>query len=1490
MTSFLKGMAMSFFLLIGTLLYSNVHYVDTLASGLENGTSWTDAYRSLQDALSAAATGDTIFIKMGVYLPHGSDNSVSFDMIEGINIYGGFSGTELLADAGFWDNRDTEAYETILSGDINGDDVGLSNNSENSLHIITNSVTGVILDGLTFKGGNATGNNGGALYSTTGSLTFNNLKFFYNSAQFGGAVTIYNTNIVADSCIFYANQASSAGGALYNMEGNATFYNCVFLDNYVTFSTSDNSQTLYNNGAASVSFVNTIFWLNQDIQGDIIYDGSSVLTYYNCLIKGSPSLAWYANYGIDGGNNIAGYPHFVDYANLDFDLYDDSPAINAGNTSYGNNIGYYQGSGVYAPAVSITESLTSFGDVLVGDSSNEQNYTVSGSNLLGNLYIIAPADYELTLTTGDYSGKTDSITLMPSGGTVPTTTVYVRFKPTSEGVADSYILHNSIEFIDPDTLNVYGTGVVPTLTVQTSTIPFGSIFLHENSVEESYTVSGSYLSGPIVITAPNYFDITTESGNYSGNTDTITIDAIDGMVPDTTIYARFSPSVEGYTGGYIRHETAGPIVRNKLLTGTGVHGPIYYVDNNATGNDDGSNWENAFTDLKSALLSVDAGDTIVVAKGVYKPHASARDAYFDMVDGVKVFGGFAGNESIDSTTIAERDFITNKTTLSGDLGDNDNLGTTTDNSYKVVRFYGISTGFTEETVLDGFTISGGNGNGASSDQYRGAAIYMLTSSAGDCSPLLRNLVLEKNRAKSGGAVYLQGVIDAYSGNYTTFQNVVFQNNASYSPSGAAGAVYISSVPNFECSPTFTNCAFLNNTSEAGAGAVYVSGGYIGGAGSSYPVFRNVTFYGNVSGTSVGDAVYCNGQEGAASPEYVNTIFYGSTTYIIYNFVTTGVANPTYSHCLITNSPSSSWNSSFGGDLGNNINGNPMFVDAENNIVSVYTGSPVLGTGNATYGNNIGYYQGAGEATPSVIISNELSYFGLVEVGEISSEQQFDISGSDLMSNIVITSPVGFEISTNSGGGFVNESPITLEPSSGVVPTTTFYVRFSPQSSGIFNDSIQITTTGLSNAYIVTEGYGGGKPTISPIANIDACTGDPVQTAFTVSDDDVSTCTVAALSDNPSLLPNDSILIVGENGNYDMYITPPVSSSGTVTVSVTVTDSQANDSTVTFDLNLTAGPVIEVTFTQKICNEDNASIEANASGGTGQIEYWFSSNGYYDVDSIFNNLWDGSYVVIARDANYCTDTSAIYQVETPPYLTAYVQEVQNVSCVGENDGALVVNATGGWGGYEYSIDSVSFQNQSVIGGLSEGYYTAYVRDTLGCVTQTPSNYINGAIENEILNVTIYTESGGTYSISIVSSGGAFPVEYSIDGTNYQEDSFFYEVAPGNYTAYVRDNNGCIVTKDFTVDATSLDNLFTGDKLVYPNPAQDIIYIDKEMVVLGIQAINLFSCDGKLVVMKDISQNQEFSGILDVSTLEQGLYSLHLKLKDNTAFIKQIAIIR
>lgn len=144
--------------------------------------------------------------------------------------------------------------------------------------------------------------------------------------------------------------------------------------------------------------------------------------------------------------------------------------------------------------------------------------------------------------------------------------------------------------------------------------------------------------------------------------------------------------------------------------------PIIFVDQDASGANDGSSWEDAFTDLQDALSAAASGDYIWVAEGVYKPtNTSDRTIEFIVPQGVSMMGGFSGIE-VDPY---QRDIAGNITTLSGNIGD---ITTPDDNSYHVL----LVTGATQPHEINGFVIQGGNANGTSTDG-NGGAIFVSGS-------------------------------------------------------------------------------------------------------------------------------------------------------------------------------------------------------------------------------------------------------------------------------------------------------------------------------------------------------------------------------------------------------------------------------------------------------------------------------------------------------------------------------------------------------------------------------------------------------------------------------------------------------------------------------------------------------------------------------------------------------------------------------------------
>ena len=368
-------------------------------------------------------------------------------------------------------------------------------------------------------------------------------------------------------------------------------------------------------------------------------------------------------------------------------------------------------------------------------------------------------------------------------------------------------------------------------------------------------------------------------------------------------------------------------------------GGVIYVDHSATGDNDGGSWANAFTDLQAALTAAGAGDEIWVAAGVYKPVVPSdpddvteaeREATFNLVSGVGLYGGFVGNESDRD----QRDWLTHITVLSGDIDDNDSVddrGVVLDandiqgrNSYTVVTGIGVDTA----TVIDGFLITAG-GN----DQAFGFGGGMRN---GNGDPTVSNIHFIGNRADSGGGMYTEV-------SSPTLINLRFSGNrASY----MGGGLYVNA-----SDATLINASFIGNVAQRNGGGMVNQ--------ASDTILTNLSFSGN---STLGDFDESGGaifNLSGGNPVIRNTIIWqnrdstgtGSPTASIGNFS----ANPQISFSLIQGcNPDGAWNANCGSDAGDNLaDANPLFIDTPNPTgdapitgnLRLQEGSPAINAGN-----------------------------------------------------------------------------------------------------------------------------------------------------------------------------------------------------------------------------------------------------------------------------------------------------------------------------------------------------------------------------------------------------------------------------------------------------------------------------------------------------------------------------------------------------------------
>jgi uncharacterized protein YdeI (BOF family) len=286
---------------------TQVIYVDRNATGLHNGSSWTTAFTTIQEAIDTVYTlgGGEVWVAKGKYSENRQDSTGAVVLKENVAIYGGFVGNETNRDQRSW-----SIYTTIIDGSY-------SRNSAKAYHVVKGA-NDSILDGFTITGGYANSTypeeRGGGLLVNAGTMQINNCKFSINSSSgYGGAlctITTSPTSFQINNCIFTDN-ASVRGAGIYFAFSTAIISDSTFERNTVLSNGGDPRPGggLYN-FASIVTVKNSAFLNNASPWGAGIYDNSSTAAttmIINCIFIG--------NYGMTPASGLhssgAGYCNVI---------------------------------------------------------------------------------------------------------------------------------------------------------------------------------------------------------------------------------------------------------------------------------------------------------------------------------------------------------------------------------------------------------------------------------------------------------------------------------------------------------------------------------------------------------------------------------------------------------------------------------------------------------------------------------------------------------------------------------------------------------------------------------------------------------------------------------------------------------------------------------------------------------------------------------------------------------------------------------------------------------------------------------------------------------------------------------------------------------------------------------------------------------------------------------------------------------------------------
>ncbi|MEM9895609.1 MAG: SprB repeat-containing protein, partial [Bacteroidota bacterium] len=798
------------FLLSGFRLFGQIVHVDPAATGTGDGASWANAVTDLQAGIDLAATVASssfpiqVWIKSGTYkATTGTDREVSYELKSYVELYGGFDGTETTLA-----QRTISANPTVLSGDI-GTINDAADNSRTTF-IYTSSFEGpIIIDGLTLDSYTNISNANGAvglIFGPEGPIPvveYLNCVFQNNEITFGSVTGFSEIPHVFQSCTFLNN---GVGGAVRNairvanIDADITVENSLFVGNREPILRQLGKLRLVNNtfvkNTVNVLYLqeqttsfnafvyNNIFWGNPGT--DMVVDANAVqdLIADRNIVEDPFTF---------GTSTISEEPLFQDFTGGDYSLTVCSPALEVGNNSVISG--------------SITEDLA-------GNPRLSNNTIDLGAFENPNMPLLFSAiEVGPIQCAGESTG---SISVNAGGGT---------------GSGVRYSLDGS---------TAQSSGLFENLSAGTY-----EVFIEDDG-DECLISEIFILEDPI----PIQIDFTV---NNSPTMNTITVSASGGEAPytyslDGTNYVNGDLPLAG-TGTYTiyaRDLTGCVATKAVYLTSEGRN--VIFLDPDATGDESGSSWSDAITDLQAAIeaAAVTASDDfpseVWAIDGTYYPDVPSstdRRKTIFMRNNVHLLGGFASGE----TEASERDPKVRVTTLSGDIGV---PGDSTDNSYGMLT---VGTDVTNEALIDGWTLQGAF---SLAIEPTNGAIHLM----GDVGTFhIRNCEFRFNLSNQGACIRTLGVIN-------TTSTVNIETSAFYNNGFLATSNYIGSAIYVKNELSVANSVFFDNRS--GLGGVF----YIGGQDGQLSSINN-TYYQSLAGNS--GSVLFDASGGTATVRWYNNI-------------------------------------------------------------------------------------------------------------------------------------------------------------------------------------------------------------------------------------------------------------------------------------------------------------------------------------------------------------------------------------------------------------------------------------------------------------------------------------------------------------------------------------------------------------------------------------------------------------------------------------------
>ena len=507
------------------------------------------------------------------------------------------------------------------------------------------------------------------------------------------------------------------------------------------------------------------------------------------------------------------------------------------------------------------------------------------------------------------------------------------------------------------------------------------------------------------------------------------------------------------------------------------------------------------------------------------------------------------------------------------------------------------------------------------------------------------------------------------------------------------------------------------------------------------------------------------------------------------------------------------------------------------------------------------------ASPSTICSGASS---VLTAGGASTYSWSGGLGTGSSKTVSPTSTTTYAVTGTSTAGCTGTKSVTVT----VNPTPT--VTASASSSTICSGSSSTLTAGGASTYSWSHSLGSGaSKTVTPTTtttytvtgtSAEGCTGTK---SVTVTVNPIPTVTASA---SPSTIcsGSSSTLTAGGASTYSWSNSLGTGSSKTVsptsTTTYTVTGTSAEECTGTKTVTVTVNPTPTVTASASpstICS--GASSDLTASGAN--TYNWSTGE---NTDSItVTPTSTTTYTVTGTSAEECTGTKTV-TVTVNPTPTVTASASPSTICSGASSdltasGANTYNWSTGENTDSITVTPTSTTTYTVTGtSAEECYNTATVTITVNPSPSTP--IISQIYENPIILVSS-SISGNQWYLNDNPISGATDQTYIVNEN-------------GNYFTIVTiDGCSSLPSNQITINNVGINDYANDEILVYPNPAQNIIYIQSSKPINEVMIINNL---GQIVA------HYSETGIIDINQLADGVYQIMIKTEDNIKVLPLIKI--